>query len=108
MEALALSPRMAEAARLYASCADPAIATVGYHEPSAVFELGTDLHLTAEAGAAALLTERDCAVAFVPTERLDAVRAAADRELRELTRLEGWQLNGGAWITLVLVTGDAG
>ena len=108
MEALALSPRMAEAARLYAPCDDPAIATVGYHEPSAVFEVGTDLRLTAEAGAAALLTERDCALAVVPTDRLDAVRAAAGRELRELTRLGGWPLNGGEWITLVLVTGDPG
>jgi hypothetical protein len=33
------------------------------------------------------------------------VRAAAGGELRELTRLTGWQLNGGEWITLVLVTG---
>jgi hypothetical protein len=105
MEALALSPRMAEAVRLHAPCADPVVAAVGYHEPSAVFEIGTDLRLVGTDAAAALLAGDGCAVAFVPTERLDAVRAAAGGELRELTRLTGWQLNGGEWITLVLVTG---
>ena len=105
MEALALSPRMAEAVRLHAPCADPVVASVGYHEPSAVFEIGTDLRLVGTDAAAALLAGDGCAVAFVPTERLDAVRAAAGGEVRELTRLTGWQLNGGEWRTVGLVTG---
>jgi len=107
LEALALSPRMAEAVRLHAPCADPVVASVGYHEPSAVFEIGTELRLVGSEPAGALLAERDCALVFVPVERLDAVRAAAGGEVRELTRLTGWQLNGGDWTTLVLVTGGA-
>jgi 4-amino-4-deoxy-L-arabinose transferase-like glycosyltransferase len=105
MEALALSPRMAEAVRLHAPCPEPVVASVGYHEPSAVFEIGTDLRLIGTEQAASLLAGDGCAVAFVPTDRLEAVRAAAGDEVRELTRLTGWQLNGGEWITLVLVTG---
>jgi 4-amino-4-deoxy-L-arabinose transferase-like glycosyltransferase len=107
MEALALSPRMAEAARLHAPCDEPVVASIGYHEPSAVFEIGTDLGLTGTAEAAELLAAHDCTLVFVPAARLDALRAAADPVLRELTRLEGWQINGGDWITLVLVTGAA-
>jgi 4-amino-4-deoxy-L-arabinose transferase-like glycosyltransferase len=107
MEALALSPRMAEAVRLYAPCDEPVVASVGYHEPSAVFEVGTGLRLAGTDTAAALLRDDDCALAFVPAARLDAVRAAAGGEVRELTRLTGWQLNGGDWITLVLVTGGS-
>ncbi len=105
MEALALSPRMAEAVRLYAPCEDPTVASVGYHEPSAVFTLGTDLRLVGTTEAAALLAADPCAVVFVPAERLDALEAAADGALRRLTRLRGWQLNGGDWTTLVLVAG---
>jgi len=93
--------------RLHAPCADPVVASVGYHEPSAVFEIGTELRLVGSEPAGALLAERDCALVFVPVERLDAVRAAAGGEVRELTRLTGWQLNGGDWTTLVLVTGGA-
>jgi hypothetical protein len=98
---------MAEAVRLYAPCDEPVVASVGYHEPSAVFEVGTGLRLAGTDAAAALLRDDDCALAFVPAARLDAVRAAAGGEVRELTRLTGWQLNGGDWITLVLVTGGS-
>ena len=107
MEALALSPRMAEAVRLHAPCDDPIVASVEYHEPSAVFEIGTDLRLVGTGGAAELIAGEACVLAFVPAERLDALRAAAAVPVRRLTELRGWQLNGGDWTTLVLVTGEA-
>jgi hypothetical protein len=105
MEALALSPRMATAVRLHATCPEPVVASVGYHEPSAVFEIGTDLRLAAPSEAAALLAETDCALVFVADRRRQAFEDALAVEVRRLDSLRGWQLNGGRWTTLTLYTG---
>lgn len=109
MEALALSPRLAEAAHLHRPCAEPEFVSVGYHEPSAVFELGTELELLGPEAAAARLAESPCALVLVDERRLAAFREAAggDAALRRLAALEGWRLNGARWTTVTLYTGTA-
>lgn len=102
MQSLALSPRMAEAVGTYAACADPVVATVGYHEPSAVFELGTDTRLADIAEATALLAQEPCALVFIDDRRADAFEAALEVPARRLTALRGYRLNGGRFTTLTL------
>ena len=100
--ALWISPRMAEAVAIHGTCPTPVVASVGYHEPSAVFLVGTDLRLLSPPAAAALLAAEPCALVFVDERHQAAFRAAATTEVRTLDRIDGWRLNGGRWTTLTL------
>ncbi len=100
--ALWLSPAMAEAVAVYAPCPNPIVATVGYHEPSAVFLIGADLHLASAARAAELADLEDCVLVFVDERNEVRFLAEVERPLRVLHRIDGWRLNGGRWTTLTL------
>ncbi|KQK30833.1 glycosyl transferase [Bosea thiooxidans] len=97
LRSLKLSPRLAQAAQ--AICADPAVVTLGYREPSLVFLTGTNLAMAASgAQAAAFLGQPGCRVAFVESrhaEEFAAARAALSEQPRLVTTIHGFNLNGG-------------
>lgn len=98
LRSLKLSPRLAEAVRAV-GCADPAVMTVGYREPSLVFLTGTDLAMGANgAAAAAFLKEPGCRIALVEKRfeaEFRAGVAAAGIAPRLVTSIPGFNLNGG-------------
>lgn len=93
-----LSPRLAQAVSA-AGCADPAVITVGYREPSLVFLVGTDLAMSVDgAAAAAFLAQPGCRVALVEQRfepQFQAALAGAGATPRLVTRVAGLNLNGG-------------
>ncbi|RDJ21524.1 glycosyltransferase family 39 protein [Bosea caraganae] len=98
LRSLHLSPRLAESVRA-AGCANPAVMTVGYREPSLVFLTGTDLAMGADgAAAAAFLAQPGCRVALVEKRfALDfqAAIARAGTVPRLVTTIRGFNINGG-------------
>jgi len=102
---LAISPRLAEITAKHPSSAP--IALVGFHEPSAVFLLGTSTLLTDAAGAAAHIATTRGALAVVPEDMLDPVRAALIPNGRTLTQIEelyGFNYSRGDWLRLAVIT----
>jgi 4-amino-4-deoxy-L-arabinose transferase-like glycosyltransferase len=75
IDGFAIAPRLIATAKR-APCADPALATAGFDEPSLIFLGGTSTLRTDGGGAANFLREGGCRVAFV--ERHEQ-RAFADR-----------------------------
>jgi hypothetical protein len=98
LRSLKLSPRLAETVRA-AGCANPAVMTLGYREPSLVFLTGTDLAMaTTGAEAAAFLNQPGCRVAFVESRFAgDFQTAIAQMAIkpRLLTTIRGFNINGG-------------
>lgn len=107
-KALWLSPAMAEAVRIYAPCPNPTVASTGYHEPSAVFLIGTDLRLIGPDAAADLMRDVPCTLVFVDDRQQAAFQDALEVPVRTLTTLHGWRLNGGRWTTLTLYGNQPG
>ena len=70
---------LAKYVRFTEACANPQVATAGYHEPSLVFLAGTGLKHTDGAGAAEFLSQGGCRFAFVEArqERSFGLRAQA-------------------------------
>lgn len=93
-----LSPRLAETVRAV-GCADPAVITVGYREPSLVFLVGTDLAMGYDGqAAAAFLSQPGCRIALVESRALagfEAALAQAALTPRLATTINGFNLNGG-------------
>jgi len=93
-----LSPRLAETVRAI-GCADPAVITVGYREPSLVFLVGTDLAMGYDGqAAAAFLNQPGCRIALVESRAMAGFEAAlAQLALapRLATTINGFNLNGG-------------
>jgi 4-amino-4-deoxy-L-arabinose transferase-like glycosyltransferase len=110
LRSLKLSPRLAEAAR--AACADPAVITLGYREPSLVFLAGTDLAMAADgAQAAAFLNQPGCRVAFVErryAREFEAALAALPQKPRLLTTIDGFNLNGGKRLSIAVFASAPG
>jgi 4-amino-4-deoxy-L-arabinose transferase-like glycosyltransferase len=75
IQGFAIAPRLVAAAKK-APCANPELASAGYHEPNLVFLGGTDTQLVLGAQAAGFLRLGGCRVAFI--ERSEQ-RAFADR-----------------------------
>lgn len=98
LRSLKLSPRLAEAVRAV-GCAEPAVMTVGYREPSLVFLVGTDLAMGADGtAAAAFLAQPGCRIALVERRfQPDFQTALAARNVapRLVTTIPGFNLNGG-------------
>nr|WP_047576222.1 glycosyltransferase family 39 protein [Methylobacterium sp. ZNC0032] len=98
LRSLKLSPRLAEAARSV-GCADPAVLTLGYREPSLVFLTGTKLAMAASGSdAAAFLNQPGCRVAFVERRFADDFKGALASQSvkpRLVTTINGFNLNGG-------------
>jgi len=102
---LAISPRLAEVVARQQTSAPVALA--GYHEPSAIFLLGTKTVLTDAPGAAAHLLGTPGAIAAVPEDTLETIRAAfaaANRRLVQLEEIPGYNYSRGRWLRLVVIT----
>ncbi|HEY8381742.1 MAG TPA: glycosyltransferase family 39 protein [Microvirga sp.] len=103
LRSLKLSERLAETVRAM-PCQNPAVATLGYREPSLVFLVGTGLEML-EAGpeAAAFLKGQSCALVFVERRFDEAFRAEAARlglSPALSTRVSGFNINGGRRLDL--------
>jgi 4-amino-4-deoxy-L-arabinose transferase-like glycosyltransferase len=98
LRSLKLSPRLAETARA-AGCADPAVITLGYREPSLVFLTGTKLAMAASGtDAASFLNQPGCRVAFVESRFAEDFKAALSSQPTKphlVTTINGFNLNGG-------------
>ena len=85
---------------------DTVMAIAGYHEPSAVFLLGTDTRLTSWDGATGLLLSSEVDLMAIPTE--DVPRAADefakwDMRVNELAVIEGRNYAKGEDVRLTLI-----
>jgi 4-amino-4-deoxy-L-arabinose transferase-like glycosyltransferase len=78
-EQLWLSPQIAAAVRGTGGCPSPAVAAVGYSEPSLVFLVGTATKLTSGAVAAEMLLSDPCAFAVVDDEADGGFRSSLAR-----------------------------
>ena len=97
---LAISPRIAAAAH------DNPVALAGFHEPSAVFLLGTNTLLTDTGGAVAHILGISGAIAVVPEDTLETVRAAVaagGRSLIQRDEIVGYNYARGQWLRLAVV-----
>jgi 4-amino-4-deoxy-L-arabinose transferase-like glycosyltransferase len=106
--ALWMSPRIAEAAAAAATCRDPVLVTLPYHEPSLVFLHGpyrTSLARSPAEAATAFKDATPCAVAVIgaPEEArfLEALGPAA-AELRRGAVIEGRNYSNGRWVRLTV------
>src|SRR5262249_9557466 len=101
---LALSDRIAAAARPLMT--EPAI-LAGYHEPSAIFLLGTKTILSDAKGAADHLVAPPAALAVVPVEALALVRTTlhdGGRNLVQIGEFAGYNSSRGRPERLALIT----
>ncbi|MCO5092185.1 glycosyltransferase family 39 protein [Bosea sp. (in: a-proteobacteria)] len=105
LRSLKLSPRLEEAVRAV-GCADPAVVTLGYREPSLVFLTGTDLAMAASgAGAAAFLNGPGCRIALVESRfaaDFEAALAGQAPRPRLVTTINGFNLNGGKRLAIAV------
>ncbi len=111
LRSLKLSPRLAETARA-AGCADPAVITLGYREPSLVFLTGTKLAMAASgADAASFLNQPGCRVAFVESRFASEFTAALSSQPtkpRLVTTINGFNLNGGRRLEIAVFARSPG
>ena len=111
LRSLKLSPRLAQAARSV-GCADPAVITLGYREPSLVFLTGTKLAMAASgADAAAFLNQPGCRVAFVESRfagDFNAALAGQEPKPRLVTTINGFNLNGGRRLEIAVFARSPG
>ncbi|WP_291548436.1 glycosyltransferase family 39 protein, partial [Bosea sp. (in: a-proteobacteria)] len=93
LRSLKISPRLADAARSV-GCADPAVMTLGYREPSLVFLTGTDLAMAPTgAEAANFLNQPGCRIAFVEArfgDEFQKALAALPAKPRLVTTINGF------------------
>lgn len=105
LDRLWVSRRLAAAVALHP--APGPVALVGFHEPSAIFLLGTTTHLTDVAGASADLIARPGTIAAVDAPDLAAVTTsieAAGYKVIPLETIEGQNYARGMPIRLTLLT----
>jgi len=91
--------------RFAAGCADPQVATAGYHEDSLVFLTGTSLRHTNGDGAADFLKVGGCRFAFVESrqERAFAQRAETlGLRYNRVFRFDGINISGGRPIAVTV------
>jgi len=96
--------------RFTPACADPKVATAGYHEPSLVFLMGTDLKHTDGPGAAEFLRLGGCRFALVESrqERSFAQRAdAIGLRYAKGARVDGINISGGRQIAVTAYRAEA-
>ena len=91
--------------RFAAGCADPQVATAGYHEPSLVFLTGTGLKHADGAGGGRIPQARRVPLRLHRKPPGTLVRAARRRDrlaLRQGPRVEGINISGGRQITVTV------
>lgn len=105
LRSLKTSPRLAEAVRAV-GCADPAVMTLGYREPSLVFLTGTDLAMASSgAEVANFLNQPGCRIAFVEARFADPFQkalAGLPAKPRLVTTIDGFNLNGGKLLSIAV------
>ncbi|SIQ21799.1 glycosyltransferase family 39 protein [Bosea sp. TND4EK4] len=105
LRSLKISPRLADAARSV-GCADPAVMTLGYREPSLVFLTGTDLAMAPTgAEAANFLNQPGCRIAFVEArfgDEFQKALAALPAKPRLVTTINGFNINGGKLLSIAV------
>lgn len=102
---MAISPRLAAAVKEHATDQPSPIALAEFHEPSAVFLLGTDTVLTNSTGAAQHILAHPGAVAIVPKQELDTIQSiAGDRAITVLDSIGGYNYSRGRWLRLAVIT----
>jgi len=98
LSSLKLSPRLAEAVKGM-KCADPAVATLGYREPSLVFLVGTKLDMMDSAlQTVEFLKAGGCRMAFVENRYEAEFHTEAERlgiKPVLVSHLAGFNINGG-------------
>lgn len=80
---------------------------VGYHEPSAVFLLGTDTILTNAHHAASMMAENPSAVLVIEKSEIDAFDrffAGREEKLARAAEISGYNYSRGAAVTLEIFT----
>lgn len=85
------------------------VALAGFHEPSAVFALGTETTLTDTADAADFILARSDGLAVIAADELAAAEARAaeqNRKLMRLDRISGYNYGRGNEVDLILVKED--
>jgi 4-amino-4-deoxy-L-arabinose transferase-like glycosyltransferase len=101
-----LSPRIAQAFEAIRPCDNSVLASVGFHEPSLVFLVGTKTLLTDTQGAARhLLADPACAMALVPVqdgETLKNLLRQAGKIAAPVALVEGINYSSGDVLSLVL------
>ena len=98
---LAISSQIVEAVDGYTS----PVALAEFHEPSAVFLLGTHTLLTTPTGAAEYILTNPNTVAVVPYEAVPMVRTlAGDRTVEVLRAIGGYNYSRGRGIQLAVIT----
>jgi 4-amino-4-deoxy-L-arabinose transferase-like glycosyltransferase len=98
------SATLAQAVRTR-ECPRPMVAAAGFHEPSLVFQFGTETRLTDASGAADFLRGGSCRVAIVEArhERSFAIRAEGiGLRYAAGPRVETYNFNAGRWMTLAV------
>jgi 4-amino-4-deoxy-L-arabinose transferase-like glycosyltransferase len=104
LHALFPSVSLANYMRL-SNCADPVAVTAGFHEPSLVFLAGTNTGDSVGSGAADFLVGGPCRFAFIDSRQERAfVQRAEAINLRYASgpRVEGFNINGGQWVTIAI------
>ncbi len=105
LRALHVSERLAEAARSV-GCADPALASAGYSEPSLVFLTRTEIDMTNGRGAAEFLAGPGCRIVFVERRQAEAFErtvSASALSPRLVTRITGLNINGGRRLDIAVL-----
>ena len=107
IDVLRTSPRLAEAIASHASCERPFLLSVGYGEPSLVFETRTDIVLAGDAQTGAeRLAGQTCAMALVESEHLAAFHKAADElgvKTEEVAIVSGVNVGQTRWIDMAVL-----
>lgn len=102
---MTISSRLAAAVKEHTTGDSAPIALAEFHEPSAVFLLGTDTVLTNTTGAAQHILAHPGAMAIVPKSDVGTVEEiAGDRPITVLASIGGYNYSRGRWLRLALVT----
>ena len=112
LKSLWISPRVAAVVTKYRAenCKGSTLYAVGYHEPSLVFQVGTDTVLTNPEGAVhALKIRPNCTVALIADRYLEYFNKMAfgnGVKLRQLSEIQGFNYSRGQKIMLRLYSGS--
>lgn len=101
-----VAPRLAEAADRWRCGAEGPVAVTRFHEPGAVFALGTGTVLTDGAGAGELLAEGRVPLAFVDDADMADFAVVAGARATALTRVEGYDYGRRRPVALTLYAWD--
>lgn len=110
LDKLFLSPRLATAMAKLDPTGDAPKALSGFHEPSAVFLIGTQTRLTSPEAAADLLQENPRSVVAIETRRRKAFLARAtalDLSLAERDTIAGLNYSKGREVSITIFTRTA-